>query len=294
MVNAMAGISGVIDRGSPAAATEAMITRVVFEELNRARPSNSTRRLSRDASLASCGIDAARFLDAIHCLEGRYGMRFCEEWFANIVTCGDLIECVTACMFDAGDRAVVAEPQPVARERFPECAAFEDRLEGLRVGGLVNPFLRANESVQGRTARINGTDTVSFTSFDYLGLAGHAAVKRAAKEAIDRFGCSASASRMVGGNTTIHDQLDAELAAFLRTERAVVFPCGYGTNASVFGHLFGKEDLILYDALAHNSMVQGAIASAAAKRSFRHNDYRQLDALLRDLRPNYRRVVVAI
>ena len=96
-----------------------MITRVVFEELNRARPSNSTRRLSRDASLASCGIDAARFLDAIHCLEGRYGMRFCEEWFANIVTCGDLIECVTACMFDAGDRAVVAEPQPVARERFP-------------------------------------------------------------------------------------------------------------------------------------------------------------------------------
>lgn len=135
---------------------------------------------------------------------------------------------------------------------------------------------------------------MSFTSFDYLGLAGHPDVKQAAKEAIDRFGCSASASRMVGGNTTIHDQLDAELAAFLGTERAVVFPCGYGTNASVFGHLFGKEDLILYDALAHDGIVQGAAASAAATRSFRHNDSRQLDALLRDLRPNYRRVVVAI
>ena len=79
MVNAMAGISGVIDRGSPAAATEAMITRVVFEELNRARPSNSTRRLSRDASLASCGIDAARFLDAIHCLDAKSGS---ENWIA--------------------------------------------------------------------------------------------------------------------------------------------------------------------------------------------------------------------
>ena len=98
-------------------------------------------------------------------------------------------------------------------------------------------------------------------------------------------------------NDSIHallDDLDRELASFLGTERATVFPCGYGTNASVFAHLFGAEDLILYDELAHNSMVQGAGASKAGKRSFRHNDHDQLDALLRDLRPKYRRVVVAI
>ena len=135
---------------------------------------------------------------------------------------------------------------------------------------------------------------VSFTSFDYLGLAGHPDVIRAAKEAIDRFGTSGSASRMVGGNTTIHDALDEELAAFLGAERATVFPCGYGTNASVFAHLFGEGDLILYDELSHNSIVQGATASAAARRSFRHNDYDQLDALLRDIRGRYRRVVVAV
>ncbi|MFM8890641.1 MAG: aminotransferase class I/II-fold pyridoxal phosphate-dependent enzyme, partial [Planctomycetia bacterium] len=109
-----------------------------------------------------------------------------------------------------------------------------------------------------------------------------------------RFGCSASASRMVGGNNTILDDLDAELANFVGTERAVVFPCGYGTNASVFGHLFGAGDLILYDELAHNSIMQGAAASKAGKRSFRHNDHEQLDGLLRDLRSQYRRVVVAI
>jgi 8-amino-7-oxononanoate synthase len=305
MADAMAGMAATVDRGSPEAATQAMVARVVFEELYRARPADCSGPLSADSSLDACGIDAARFLDAIHRLEGRYGMRFHAEWLESIATCGDLIECVSTCMFDAGDRSVAAAAAPVvvkqpvdehasAHEPFPECAALEDRLEGLRQAGLVNPFLRANESVEGRIARIGGTDTISFTSFDYLGLAGHPAVKQAAKDAIDRFGCSASASRMVGGNTTIHDHLDAELAAFLRTERAVVFPCGYGTNASVFGHLFGKEDLILYDALAHNSIVQGAIASAAATRSFRHNDHRQLDGLLRDLRPNYRRVVVAI
>ena len=99
---------------------------------------------------------------------------------------------------------------------------------------------------------------------------------------------------MVGGNNTILDALDAELADFIGTERAVMFPCGYGTNASVFNHLFGAGDLILHDELAHNSIVQGAALSKAGKRSFRHNDHQQLDSLLGDLRSQYRRVVVAI
>ncbi|MFM8890166.1 MAG: aminotransferase class I/II-fold pyridoxal phosphate-dependent enzyme, partial [Planctomycetia bacterium] len=177
---------------------------------------------------------------------------------------------------------------------FPECVALEERLSGLEAAGLENPFLKANEAVRGRATRVGGRDVVNFTSFDYLGLACHPDVMRAAKGAIDRFGCSASASRMVGGNNTILDDLDAELANFVGTERAVVFPCGYGTNASVFGHLFGAGDLILYDELAHNSIMQGAAASKAGKRSFRHNDHEQLDGLLRDLRSQYRRVVIAL
>ena len=186
------------------------------------------------------------------------------------------------------------DSDPADTDAFPECLALEERLQGLAEAGLVNPFLRANQRVHNRTAEINGREVVSFTSFDYLGLAGHPDVTRAAKAAIDRFGCSASASRMVGGNNTILDRLDIELARFLRTERAVVFPCGYGTNASIFNHLFGAGDLILYDELAHNSIMHGAGASKAGKRSFRHNDYDQLDALLRDLRSSYRRVVIAI
>jgi 8-amino-7-oxononanoate synthase len=74
----------------------------------------------------------------------------------------------------------------------------------------------------------------------------------------------------------------------------VVSPCGYGTNASVFNRLFGAGDLILYDELAHNSIMRGAGASKSGKRSFRHNDYEQLDGLLRDLLSQYKRVVVAI
>jgi len=304
--------SGLGDRGEAGACSRESIAGVVLEELARATPTPRLQSLTPGSSLAENGIDTVRFMDAVTCLEGRYQMRFREEWLRGIDTCGDLIECVARRMFDDADRTAhvtvrtatqtrasaasvhEADQHPADGMKFPECAALEERLAGLEAAGLENPFLLANEEVRGRTSRIGGRDVVSFTSFDYLGLACHPDVTRAAKAAIDRFGCSASASRMVGGNNTILDELDAELAAFVGTERAVVFPCGYGTNASVFNHLFGAGDLILYDELAHNSIMQGASASKAGRRSFRHNDHEQLDRLLRDLRPQYQKVVVAI
>ena len=286
-------------RGDRAAHDRGVIERVVIEELERV--SRRGAAVTPRATLAEVGIDADGFLDAVSRLEGRYGMRFHEAWLRGVRTCGDLVDRVAEHMFDALDREAepralrARRPEPVAdHDPFPECRALEDRLDGLAEAGLTNPFLLVNERVQGRTARIAGRDVVSFTSFDYLGLAGHPDVVRAAKEAIDRFGCSASASRMVGGNNAVLDALDTELADFIGTERAVVFPCGYGTNASVLAHLCGAGDLILYDELSHNSIMQGASASKAGKRSFRHNDADQLDGLLRDLRGQYRRVVVAL
>jgi 8-amino-7-oxononanoate synthase len=273
------------------------IARIVLAELGRAASGRSGRPLAVATPLAEAGIDEGRFLDAVNRLEGHYQMRFHADWLRGIRTGGDLVECIAARMFDAADRTAPTQ-RPAAggseADAFPECAALEERLAGLAAEGLANPFLLANEAVSGRLARIAGHEVVSFTSFDYLGLAGHPDVADAAKRAIDRFGTSASASRMVGGNTTLHEELDAELAAFTGTERAVVFPCGYGTNASVLGHLCGPDDLILYDELAHNSIVAGATGSKAAKRPFRHNDHERLDGLLRDLRHQYRRVVVAI
>jgi 8-amino-7-oxononanoate synthase len=324
IMGTMAGVGGeygetlVADRNRPLAHSRESIERVVFEEVARVSPTATIRTLVPETSLAGCGVDTAHFLDVVTRIEGRYQMRFRDEWLHGIRTCADLVDCIAIRMFDEADRAaevadlktpasarpVSLQPAEAATSKtlaqgtdglpFPECAALEERLAGLEAAGLENPFLWANEEVRGRTARVGGREVVSFTSFDYLGLAGHPDVTRAAKQAIDRFGCSASASRMVGGNNTILDELDAELARFLGAERAVVFPCGYGTNASVFNHLFGAGDLILYDELAHNSIMQGANASKAGKRSFRHNDHEQLDGLLRDLRPQYKRVVVAI
>jgi 8-amino-7-oxononanoate synthase len=294
-----AGATSVRER--PNAHGRAAIAEVVIDALERVRPAGG-RRLAANSVIADAGIDSDRFLDAVTRLEGRYQMRFHASWLTGIRTCGDLMQRVADHMFDAADRAggaagTARQAAPVGAagdDPWPECLALEERFAALDSAGLESPFLIPNERVAGRVATIRGRETIAYTSFDYLGLAGHPEVKRAAVDAIERFGCSASASRMVGGNNTVLDDLDAELADFIGTERAVMFPCGFGTNASVFGHLFGAGDLILYDELAHASIVQGAALSKAGKRPFRHNDHRQLDGLLRDLRPQYRRVVVAI
>ena len=222
------------ERDLPGAHTHEAIAGVVIGELERVMPSTTRRPLLPRLSLVAAGIDEAALGDAVARIEGRYGMRFHAEWIAAINTCGDLVDCVAERMFDAADRSEdddesgyesgdEAMPEraaapPVAEDPFPEFAALEARLAGLQEAGLTNPFLLANERVNGRTARIAGQEVVTFTSFDYLGLAGHPDVTRAAKEAIDRFGTSASASRMVGGNSTLLDELDVELAAFIGTE----------------------------------------------------------------------------
>jgi 7-keto-8-aminopelargonate synthetase-like enzyme len=77
-------------------------------------------------------------------------------------------------------------------------------------------------------------------------------------------------------------------------EDAIVYVGGHATNESTIGHLFGAGDLILHDALAHNSIVQGALLSGARRRPFRHNDWQDLDAVLTEVRSQYRRVLVAI
>ena len=116
----------------------------------------------------------------------------------------------------------------------------------------------------------------------------------AAKEAIDCFGTSVSASRLVSGEKPVHRQLEKALAEFLGVEDSIVFVGGHSTNETTIGHLLGPGDLILHDSLAHNSIVQGAILSGARRRPFPHNDWQMLDQILGEIRREYRKVLVAI
>jgi 8-amino-7-oxononanoate synthase len=125
-------------------------------------------------------------------------------------------------------------------------------------------------------------------------MSGDPVVSQAAKDAIDRYGTSVSASRLASGERPLHREIEKEIADFIGTEDSLVFVSGHATNVTTVGHLFGKPDLIVHDALIHNSVLQGCQLSQATHLSFPHNNWQALDMILRESRSRFRRALVVI
>jgi 8-amino-7-oxononanoate synthase len=160
--------------------------------------------------------------------------------------------------------------------------------------GLENPYFHMHDARAGATTQIGGKSFINFSCYDYLGLNGHPEVVAAAKDAIDHYGISCSASRIVAGERIAHRDLERALAAHYSTDDAVVFVSGYGTNVSVISSLAGAKDLVVSDAVVHNSAVVGSVLSGASRRSFTHNDLDNLEQILAANRSKYERVVIVV
>ncbi len=186
---------------------------------------------------------------------------------------------------------------PESWQRFDQFSGYQ-QLKIIAQGGaqlgISSPFFRVHDGVAGATSRINGQDYINYASYNYLGLSGDPRVSAAAKAAIDQYGTSVSASRLVSGERPIHRQLEAALAQLYQVDDAVVMVSGHATNVTTIGYLFGANDLILHDELIHNSTLVGAQLSGAKRLSFPHNDYAALDTLLTAQRRNYERVLIVI
>lgn len=159
---------------------------------------------------------------------------------------------------------------------------------------LENPFYRSHDGLAADTSVVDGKSCFNFSSYNYLGLNGDPRVQQAAKDAIDRYGVSPSASRLVSGERPIQRELEQALAELHGVEDAVTFVSGHGTNVNTIGHLFGPKDLVLHDALIHNSVLQGIQLSKAFRLSFPHNDWAALDTLLRQRRKDFQRVLIVL
>jgi 8-amino-7-oxononanoate synthase len=179
-------------------------------------------------------------------------------------------------------------------EHLPGLKQLQIQLAAADKLGIANPFFRMHEAVASSETIIGDRTYINYSSYNYLGLCGHPQISRCAKDAIDRYGTSASASRPVSGERPIHRELEHKLAEVHKTEGCVVFVSGHATNVTTIGCLFGKDDLILHDVLAHNSILQGAILSGAKRLTFPHNDYTALDKILEENRAKYKRVVIVI
>lgn len=130
--------------------------------------------------------------------------------------------------------------------------------------------------------RRSGSAVLDLASNDYLGLAGDPRVVRAAHEALDTYGASATASRLVTGTLAVHRELEAALAHLTGQPSCLVFASGYAANLGTLTALAGRGAEILLDEHVHASMHDAARMSRVPYRTFRHNDPGALDAALRE------------
>ncbi|HEX7978479.1 MAG TPA: aminotransferase class I/II-fold pyridoxal phosphate-dependent enzyme [Gemmatimonadaceae bacterium] len=260
-------------------------------------------QLRPETALADIGLDSLAATRLAVALEGRFGrhVELGELW--GQPTVGALARHLASTPIAATDAAAGVERRErreVVPDRvtdvcqWPEYRALRQRLDLLDAQDIESPFFQVHEGVTGSHALIGGRRVVNFANYNYLGLSGDPDVTRAAQDAVARWGSSVSASRVVSGERPVHAALEHELARFLGVDDALVYIGGHPANVSTISHLFDRDDVILCDALMHNSAVQGAEFSGARRLTFPHNDWRALDAMLQRVRSQHRRALVLI
>lgn len=179
-------------------------------------------------------------------------------------------------------------------EKFPQYYQLHLQRALAERAGLRSPYFLMHDGVARDTSVIAGREVLNFATYNYLGLNGDPRVTAAAQAAAERFGTSASASRLVSGERQPHRDLERALAELHGVEDAVAFVSGFGTNVTVIGNLVGSKDLVLLDRLIHNSVIQGAKLSGATLQTFAHNDWQAVDTLLAASRRRYERVLIVV
>jgi len=157
----------------------------------------------------------------------------------------------------------------------------QQRLDELERLGL-SRRLRLINGPQGPTVLLEGRPVLLLCSNNYLGLADHPRVRRAAADAAMRWGVGAGASRLVSGTMTIHGRLEERLAAFAESDACVLFGSGYLANLGAVGALAGRGGRIFSDELNHASIIDGVRLCKANRFRYRNNDMADLEQKLRE------------
>jgi glycine C-acetyltransferase len=153
--------------------------------------------------------------------------------------------------------------------------------------------LRVLQGEQAAHAIFDGTSVVNLSSNNYLGLTTHAHLRARAVEAIEKYGVGSGAVRTIAGTMELHVELERRLAAFKKTEDAVVFQSGFAANAGTVAALLGREDTIVSDELNHASIIDGARLSRATIKVFPHRDAAAARRLLEEHRGGRHTLVIS-
>jgi glycine C-acetyltransferase len=186
-----------------------------------------------------------------------------------------------------GKRNNMAEP--AAGSHKTEWIAQE--LEALRQQGLFTT-IRTIESAQGAWLTVDGKKVLNFSSNNYLGLANHPALVKAAQQATEKYGVGPAAVRTIAGTMSLHKELEQRLADFKRVEAAITFQSGFNANLAAIPALVGKEDVIYSDELNHASIIDGCRLSGATVERFAHGQAQDLAAKVEATLSQHRRAII--
>jgi len=154
------------------------------------------------------------------------------------------------------------------------------RVDDARAAGLYT-FCPSFESAQEAVVIANNKEVIMLGSNAYLGLSTHPKVKRAAQDAIEKYGTGCSGSPMLNGTLDLHNKLSNNLARFVRKQDALIFSTGYQTNVGVLSALANRNDIVIMDERNHASLVDGALLSRAKIVRYKHNSINSLETVIK-------------
>ena len=172
-----------------------------------------------------------------------------------------------------------------------ELTFLADALEEIKERDLYRQ-LRPISGVQSRRVQMEGHEVILLSSNNYLGLTDHPALRKAAVEALERYGCGAGASRSISGSMELHHALEERIAGFKGCEAALLFNTGYMANIGLLTTLVDDGDLIISDELNHASIVDGCRLSKASIQIYRHLNMEHLESLLKENQVKRRKLIV--
>lgn len=170
-------------------------------------------------------------------------------------------------------------------------AGIEEFLKDREEQGLLRELRPLTWRLGGKI-NFGGREYIDFSSNDYLGLSGHPKLKKAATEAIDKFGVASCASRLLSGDSELFHELEEAIAKFKGKKAALVFNSGYQANVGIISALWTREDCIFSDRINHASIIDGILLSQAKIFRFHHNDPEHLESLLKKERDKFKNALI--
>lgn len=158
---------------------------------------------------------------------------------------------------------------------------LKSEIETLKETGLFKEE-RVIVSPQSSGIKTSAGDTINFCANNYLGMADHPEIVRAAKEGLDKRGFGMASVRFICGTQDIHKQLEKRISDFLRTEDTILYSSCFDANGGLFETLLGQDDVIISDALNHASIIDGVRLSKAQRKVYKHADMAELEERLKE------------